>query len=130
MGGVVKLNDWHKHRIPELIVKNFWYSHCKKIIILGFSFKANTNDTRESSAISICKDLLEEGAILKIHDPKVTKTQIERDLGISEKIIPDKIDYQKRTYFEGSWSYIYEFNNSFEDADAVVVLTVARIRRN
>ncbi len=122
--GVVKLNDWHKHRIPELIVKKLFGTVTgKRIIILGFSFKANTNDTRESSAISICKDLLEEGAILKIHDPKVTKTQIERDLGISEKIIPDKIDNQKRYDFEGSWSYVQEFINSFEDADAVVVLT-------
>ena len=67
--------------------------------------------------------MLEEGAILKIHDPKVTKTQIERDLGISEKIIPDKIDNQKRYDFEGSWSYVQKFINSFEDADAVVVLT-------
>ena len=34
----------------------------KKIAILGFSFKANTNDTRESPAINICQKLLEEGA--------------------------------------------------------------------
>ena len=47
---------------------------------MGFSFKANTNDTRESSAITICKDLIEEGAFLKIHDPKVDSDQISRDL--------------------------------------------------
>ena len=43
----------------------------KKISILGFAFKANTNDTRESAAINICKDLIEEGAFLSIYDPKV-----------------------------------------------------------
>ena len=53
----------------------------KRICILGFAFKANTNDTRESSAIKICKDLLEEGAIIYIHDPRVNKSQIEYDLG-------------------------------------------------
>ena len=45
----------------------------KKIAILGFSFKANTNDTRESPAINICQKLLEEGAFLKIYDPKVKR---------------------------------------------------------
>ena len=59
---VVKLNDWHQKRISKLIVKKlFGTITSKKICILGFAFKANTNDTRESSAIKICKDLLEEG---------------------------------------------------------------------
>ena len=49
---------------------------------MGFSFKANTNDTRESAAISICKDLIEEGSHLQIHDPKVEESQIEKDLGV------------------------------------------------
>ena len=50
----------------------------KKITILGFAFKANTNDTRFSPAINICKDLIAEGAILSIHDPKVSKDQISK----------------------------------------------------
>ena len=59
---VVKLNNWHQHRLSKLIIKNlFGTISGKKICILGFSFKANTNDTRESAAIKICKDLLEEG---------------------------------------------------------------------
>ena len=53
----------------------------KKIAILGFSFKADTNDTRESPAILICKELLNEGAFLSIHDPKVSASQIEFELG-------------------------------------------------
>jgi UDPglucose 6-dehydrogenase len=52
----------------------------KRIAVLGFAFKRDTNDTRESSAISICRDLLEERAILAIHDPKVERAQIFRDL--------------------------------------------------
>ena len=78
---VVKLNSWHQHRISKLITKNlFGTLSNKKIIILGFAFKANTNDTRESAAIQICRDLLEEGAFLIIHDPKVYQNQIEIDL--------------------------------------------------
>ena len=48
----------------------------KKIVVLGFAFKCNTNDTRESAAIQICKDLIDEGAKLYIHDPKVDTKQI------------------------------------------------------
>ena len=79
--GVVKLNNWHQHRISRLVVKKlFGTVSGKKISILGFAFKANTNDTRESAAIKICIDLLEEGAILSIHDPKVDSEQISKDL--------------------------------------------------
>ena len=56
--------------------------YSKKIAILGFAFKSNTNDTRESAAIQICKDLIDEGAFLFIHDPKVSKEQIINDLSL------------------------------------------------
>ena len=65
-------------------IKNYTIIMNKKIAILGFSFKANTNDTRESAAIRICKDLIEEGAELVIHDPKVNPLQIEIDLQIKQ----------------------------------------------
>ena len=68
----------------------------KKICILGFAFKANTNDTRESSSIQICKDLIEEGAELFIHDPKVKSKQISKDLGMKNliriKFTMEKVD--------------------------------------
>jgi UDPglucose 6-dehydrogenase len=43
----------------------------KRLAILGFAFKADTNDTREAPAIRIAKDLLEEGAQLAIHAPRL-----------------------------------------------------------
>ena len=61
----------------------------KRLAILGFAFKADTNDTRESPAIRICRDLLEEGAQLAIHDPKVTAQQIARDLQQEASPQPD-----------------------------------------
>ena len=63
--------------------KTFGTLSRKKISVLGFAFKANTNDTRESAAIQICKNLIDEGAHLIIHDPKVDAYQIEIDLGIA-----------------------------------------------
>tara|TARA_A100001035_G_C27770096_1_gene495861 strand:+ start:406 stop:1827 length:1422 start_codon:yes stop_codon:yes gene_type:complete len=81
---VVKLNNWQKDRISKLIVNSLFGTVAeKKLAVLGFAFKANTNDTRNSPCIKICKDLIEEGAFLSIYDPKVVKDQIERDLSIS-----------------------------------------------
>ena len=121
--GVVTLNDWHQSRISKLIVKKlFGTITSKKICILGFAFKANTNDTRESSAINICKDLLEEGAILYIHDPRVSSKQIEKDLNI--KVKDKKYSSVKDTSNqEGSWFFSDDIYDSANEADAIVVLT-------
>ena len=57
----------------------------RKLLFLDlFAFKANTNDTRESAAIQICKDLIDEGAEIKIHYPKVKDFKIEKDLQINQ----------------------------------------------
>jgi len=78
---VIKINTWQKDRIYKILVEKLYGNLSNKIIaILGFAFKANTNDTRESPAISICGDLLKEGAILNIHDPKVDHRLIKKNL--------------------------------------------------
>ena len=120
---VVKLNNWHQRRISKLIVKKlFGTITSKKICVLGFAFKANTNDTRESSAIKICKDLLEEGAILHIHDPKVNAKQIGIDLNIKAKDI--KYDSVKNPLIQdGDWFYSDNIYEAASGADAIVVLT-------
>ena len=86
----------------------------KKIGILGFAFKANTNDTRESAAIKICKDLLAEGAILYIHDPKVDPNQISKDL-VNEKNINSKESI--------NWFFSNEIEEVADGSDAILVLT-------
>jgi hypothetical protein len=53
----------------------------KRLAVLGFAFK-DTNDTRESPAISVCKSLLDEQARLAIYDPKVEANQIFADLEV------------------------------------------------
>ncbi len=74
---VIKINGWQRNRIYKIIVEKLYGNLAnKKIAILGFAFKANTNDTRESPAINICNNLLKEGAFLSIHDPKVEPNSI------------------------------------------------------
>ena len=113
---VIKLNNWQKKRISRIIVeKLFGTVSLKKILILGFAFKSNTNDTKESSAILISKELIENGAKLFIHDPQVNPYQIERELG--------RKPINEEKYEEGSWSYSEDLYASALDADAIVVLT-------
>ena len=116
---VVDINSWQKDRISKIIVKNLFGTIAgKKLGIFGFSFKANTNDTRESAAIQICKDLLDEGAILKIHDPQVNINQIEKDLNSSPTIFNPKA-YEK----ESTWNKVTDLYSSFNNADAALILT-------
>ncbi len=118
---VVKINSWHQNRISKLITKKLFGSLSgKRIGILGFAFKSNTNDTRESAAIQICKDLLDEGAILQIHDPKVSIEQITAELDYPKnKLNINKSDYTE----EALWSKVLDINDVFIDADAAIILT-------
>jgi UDPglucose 6-dehydrogenase len=77
---VVGINDWQKQRFAGRIVKELFNTVAdKKIAILGFAFKKDTNDTRESAAISICRDLLAEHAQVCVYDPKVPAAEILAD---------------------------------------------------
>ena len=77
---VVKMNDWQKHRFASRIVTGLYNSVAdKKIAVLGFAFKKDTNDTRESAAIAVCRDLLGEHANVSVYDPKVPAEEIVRD---------------------------------------------------
>ena len=84
---VVEINKWQKRRISSLVIqKLFGTISNKKLAVFGFSFKANTNDTRESPSIDISKDFLQEGAKLSFYDPKVNEKQILHDLkGLESK---------------------------------------------
>jgi UDPglucose 6-dehydrogenase len=117
---VVKLNYWHQNRISRLIVKKlFGTLSDKKIAVLGFAFKANTNDTRESAAIQICKELLEEGAILSIYDPKVSRKQIKRDLNF----LNDPYEIKTESNNMNKYFIAENIQETFQDADAILILT-------
>jgi UDPglucose 6-dehydrogenase len=78
---VVKMNDWQKHRFAGRIMKALFNTVAdKKIAVLGFAFKKDTNDTRESAAIAVCRDLLVEQARVAVYDPKVSAEEIRRDV--------------------------------------------------
>lgn len=79
--GVVGMNDWQKHRFAARIVRELFNTVAdKKIAVLGFAFKKDTNDTRESAAINVCRDLLSEHANVCVYDPKVSADDIAADV--------------------------------------------------
>ncbi|MDR0535914.1 MAG: nucleotide sugar dehydrogenase [Puniceicoccales bacterium] len=78
---VVEMNEWQKRRFVRRIVRAFSNSMFgKRIALFGFAFKKDTDDTRESAAIAVALQLLEEKAVVAIHDPKVSPEQIRRAL--------------------------------------------------
>ena len=78
---VVKINDYQKNRFARKIIKGLNGTvNQKKLTLLGWAFKKNTNDSRESAAIYVADVLLEEGAELHIFDPMVKEARIHQDL--------------------------------------------------
>ncbi|MBO8221453.1 nucleotide sugar dehydrogenase [Prochlorococcus marinus] len=107
---VVDINQWQQNRISSLVIRNlFGTLSNKKLAVYGFSFKANTNDTRESPSINVSINLLQEGAKLSFYDPKVSEKQI---LSEFENNINEKNVLVNNTALKAA-----------EGADAIIVLT-------
>lgn len=93
----------------------------KKITFLGWAFKKNTNDTRESAAIYVAEHLIEDGAEIHIYDPKVSEEKIKADMryllelkGLTEQKIESKIKQ----------IFVYKtVMDALDQAHAVAVLT-------
>ncbi|HLT88889.1 MAG TPA: nucleotide sugar dehydrogenase [Sphingobacterium sp.] len=78
---VIIMNDHQKSRFAERIIKTMYNTvNGKHIGFLGWAFKKDTNDTRESAAIYVADHLLDEEAQVVVYDPKVSAEQIYRDL--------------------------------------------------
>ena len=77
---VVKINDYQKDRFAQKIIDYFGGDLTgKRVAILGWAFKANTNDSRESAAIYVTKKLIEKGGKINIYDPLVNQKRIKKD---------------------------------------------------
>lgn len=78
---VIIINDYQKKRFADTIISTLFNTVSgKKIAFLGWAFKKDTNDTRESAAIYVANHLLDDLAEIHVYDPKVKKEQIHNDL--------------------------------------------------
>ncbi len=113
---VIIMNDHQKKRFSKKIVTTLYNTVAdKKIAFLGWAFKKDTNDTRESAAIYIADDLINEHAKVAVFDPKVEHEQMIYDLDYLET---RKSDLNKK--------YLSSFENPYsacENAHAIAILT-------
>ncbi|MBF01567.1 UDP-glucose 6-dehydrogenase [Flavobacterium coralii] len=113
---VIIMNDHQKRRFASNIVKTLYNTVSgKKIAFLGWAFKKDTNDTRESAAIYVANDLLNEQAEIAVYDPKVEDDTIYADL-----------NYLGSRSAEDNTKGVKTFTDPYEacnDAHAIAVLT-------
>lgn len=113
---VIIMNDHQKRRFSKNIVQTLYNTVSgKKITFLGWAFKKDTNDTRESAAIYVADDLINEQAKIALFDPKVAQKQVLSDL--------DYLETRKPTENE---KHISTYDNPYDackNAHAIAVLT-------
>lgn len=113
---VIIANDYQKSRFAENIISSLYNTISgKKIVLYGWAFKKDTNDTRESPAISVADALLEERAEIVVYDPKVSAERIYADL-----------DYLNTRSPEENRKLLTVTNNPIkatENAHAIAILT-------
>ena len=91
---VISMNEYQKERFVRRILDAMHNTISgKQIAVLGFAFKKDTNDARESPAIGICKRLLEEKGSLRIYDPQVSRESILSCLGIKDDDGKDRLTF-------------------------------------
>ena len=116
---VVAMNDYQKRRFANKIVRNMFNTVTgKKIAIFGFAFKKDTGDTRETAAVFVMKDLLDERANLAVYDPQVKREQMFEEFNYTLSLNP--------TTFPGLESLITTSPTAFDavkDAHAIAVMT-------
>ncbi len=113
---VIIMNDHQKRRFSKNIVNTLYNTIAdKKITFLGWAFKKDTNDTRESAAIYVADDLINEQANIAVYDPKVTFNHIITDLNYLET----RTDEQNK-------KYISSYDNAYDackNSHAIAILT-------
>ena len=113
---VILMNDYQKNRFSDNMVSTLYNTVSgKKIAFLGWAFKKDTNDTRESAAIKVADNLMSEQAHISVYDPKVSEERMYADL-----------DYLNTRSEEENRNLLTVNQNPYEackDAHAIAILT-------
>ncbi len=102
----IESNEKQKHRMAEKVAATMGDLKGKKIAVLGLAFKPNTDDMRESPAITIMNDLVACGARFSAYDPEAINEAKWRLENIKEHI-----------------AYCSDEYAAIDKADAVMILT-------
>jgi UDPglucose 6-dehydrogenase len=86
------MNEYQEARFASNMVASMFNTIAgKRVALFGAAFKANTNDTRESPALEVCRALLEEHADVVITDPHALENA-RYDLGELAKRVTFELD--------------------------------------
>ena len=78
---ILIINKHQRDRFSKKIINKIKENNLEpQVLILGWSFKKDTNDTRESAAIYVANNLLDNNIGIQIYDPKVNEEQVNFDL--------------------------------------------------
>lgn len=122
---VILMNEHQKNRFSDKIVKTLYNTVSgKKLTFLGWAFKKDTNDTRESAAIKVADNLLNEQANIIVYDPKVVKERVYNDLEYlntrsskkNRELLTVEIDPYKATHGAHAIAILTEWDE-FKDYD-------------
>lgn len=115
---VVKINNYQKYRFGKEIIHSLFNTVSgKKIAFPGWAFKKDTNDTRESAAIYVAWELLQDMAEIHIYDPKVEQNQFLKDLEIVASTHQESITVKERVHIHT------EPYSAMKNAHAIAILT-------
>jgi UDPglucose 6-dehydrogenase len=113
---VIRMNDYQKRRFADKIISSLFNTVSgKKIAFLGWAFKKDTNDTRETAAMYVADILMEDRAGIAVFDPKVKPEQMYAD-----------VDYLNTRAESENKALLHPVTDPYEackDAHAVAVLT-------
>lgn len=110
---VVEMNEHQKKSFTTRIIHTMFNTVTnKKIAIFGFAFKKDTGDVRETPALTVCDMLMQDGAVVHVYDPKVTKESAIEEMTIHGMEVPEK---------QFHWAESPE--KATDGAHAIVVLT-------
>ncbi|HOF90502.1 MAG: UDP-glucose 6-dehydrogenase [Tenuifilaceae bacterium] len=113
---VVIMNDYQKRRFAQKIITSLFNTVTdKKIAMLGWAFKKDTNDTRESAAIYVTDHLLNDLALVHVYDPRVPAGSMYNDLNFLSSRSPEENERMLTVH-----------NNPYDackDAHAIAVVT-------
>tara|TARA_B100001057_G_scaffold490967_1_gene580243 strand:+ start:593 stop:1966 length:1374 start_codon:yes stop_codon:yes gene_type:complete len=119
---VVKINDYQKDRFTKKIIDYLGKDLTgKQIAILGWAFKANTKDSRESASIYVAHKLLESKVKLNIFDPMVDKDQIMED--IKKQLNKSESDIRIVKKILNNVNILDDIEKTIEDVSVIAVLT-------
>jgi UDPglucose 6-dehydrogenase len=120
---VIKINDYQKTRFARHIIEKLFNTVSgKKICMLGWAFKKDTNDTRETAAMYVADILLSDQAEIAVYDPKVSETQIFANLEYLQKDKPENEKIPKEQIHKLVKVY-KSHQQAAENSHAIAVLT-------